>query len=692
LSHLSKDASVDTRQRAEDLLRAIVGDQARFHPDQYEAIEALVDHHRKALVVQRTGWGKSAVYLIATKMLRERGAGPTVIVSPLLALMRNQLDMTRHLDLAAATINSTNVDEWPRFFDQIRADDVDLLLISPERLNNPAFVQDALPTLTQNLGLLVVDEVHCISDWGHDFRPDYRRLGNVVRLLPAGLPVLGTTATANDRDIADVSEQLGEDLFHIRGTLDRESLELHVIDMPNRAERMAWLAAAIPGFPGSGIVYCLTIRDAHRVARWLRSRGIDAESYTGKTDSEDRVAIEERLTSGDLKAVVATSALGMGYDNPHIEFAIHYQAPGSPVAYYQQVGRAGRAVPHSYGVLLAGSEDVDIQDYFIRTAFPSEHAVAQVLEALSERGGLKIAAIDALVNVPRMRLMGMLKILEVEGAVYWDGGVWYRSAQRWVYPKERVASVTAQRRAEQEAMRRYLVSGDCLLQQLRIELDDRGAEPCGRCGNCTGRELQVDILDGLVDAATAFLDRTEVVIEPRRRWPAGYEGPSLQHSGLEEGRALSVWGDPGLARLVHDGKYHAGRFDDRLVDALARLIERWSPVPSPTWIAYVPAFGGGGIVADLANRLSHRLRIPVRDVITKTRRNRPQKDMQNSFHQARNVQNAFQVADGLSGLALLIDDVVDSRWTLTVIGSLMRRAGVETVYPVALADASRGGQ
>ncbi len=683
---------METRQRAAGLLRAIAGDAATFHPDQYEAIEALVDHRRKALVVQRTGWGKSAVYLIATRLLRERGGGPTVIVSPLLALMRNQIAMTEGLGLNAATVNSTNPDDWASIFEQIEDNQVDLLLISPERLNNPKFVKDALPNLTRNLGLLVVDEVHCISDWGHDFRPDYRRLGNVVSLLPRGIPVLGTTATANDRVVADVASQLGSDLFRIRGTLDRESLELHAVDLPDRASRMAWLAAAVPTFPGSGIVYCLTIRDANRVGEWLRKHGIDAETYTGQTDPDDRLGIEERLTSGDLKVVVATSALGMGYDNPHIEFAIHYQSPGSPISYYQQVGRAGRAVSRAYGVLLAGSEDADIQDYFIRTAFPDEESVDRVLNALRENGGMKLNAIDAVVNVPHMRLQGMLKILEVEGAVYREDGVWYRSVDRWEYPAERVAAVTAQRRAEQAAMARYRDSNECLLQQLRVELDDIAAAPCGRCGNCTGRPLPIEVPDHLVDAAVEFLNRTDIVIGPRKRWPAGYKGGSYKETGLAEGRALTVWGDPGLARLVHDGKYETGRFDDRLVDALATLINRWSPEPAPEWIAWVPAFGGGGLVADLAARLGQRLRLPVRDVVIKAHRNRPQKDMQNSFFQARNVKNAFRVDESLSGHALLVDDIVDSRWTLTVIGSLLREAGVETVYPVALADASRGGQ
>ncbi len=688
-----RKVNLSTRSRATELLRIIAGESATFHRDQFEAIEALVDDRRKALVVQRTGWGKSAVYLIATKLLRERGAGPTVIVSPLLALMRNQIAMTDGLGINAVTVNSTNRDAWKAIFTQIEDGEVDLLLISPERLNNPQFAREVLPVLTRRVGLLVVDEVHCISDWGHDFRPDYRRLSNVMDLLPRGIPVLGTTATANSRVVADVEAQLGGDMFSIRGTLDRESLELHAIDMPDRAERMAWLAAAIPNLPGSGIVYCLTVRDAERLGVWLRSHGIDAESYSGKVDTDTRLDIEERLGNGELKAVVATSALGMGYDNPHIEFVIHYQSPGSPISYYQQVGRAGRAVPHSYGVLLSGTEDIEIQDYFIRTAFPGRDAVDTVLRALGGSDGLRLSDLDALANVSTMRLKAMLKILEVEGAVYRSDSRWFRSASRWEYPAERIAAVTEQRKAEQAAMLRYLESNGCLLEQLRHELDDETAVPCGRCGNCTSQNMQVQIDDAVVQAAIEFLNRTDIVIRPRFRWPQGYEAPPLRQVGPAEGRALTVWQDPGLARLGQAGKYgDAHRCDGRLVDALSTLIRRWSPDPAPEWLTWVPAFGGGGIVADLAERLGTRLGLPAIEAATKSKHNRPQKEMQNSYHQARNVQSAFGVDRQLSGHGLLVDDIVDSRWTLTVIGSLLREAGAETIYPVALADASRSGQ
>jgi len=679
-------------EEALGLLRRAVGATAQFRPDQFEAIQAVVEQRRRILLVQRTGWGKSAVYFVATRLLRDRGSGPTVIVSPLIALMRNQVEMASRLGVNSQTVNSTNREEWEPIFDAIRSGLVDVLLISPERLNNPQFRSEVLPDLLRNLGLLVVDEVHCISDWGHDFRPDYRRLSRIVESLPPNIPVVGTTATANDRVVEDMAEQLGEGLLELRGPLDRESLALQVVRLPGRAERMAWLAATIPTLPGCGIVYCLTIRDVERVGAWLRQQGIDAETYTGESDDADRLDIEQRLSEGSLKVVVATSALGMGYDNPHIHFVVHFQSPGSPIAYYQQVGRAGRAVDRAYGVLLAGAEDAEIQDYFIRTAFPAPDAVEAVLTALAQADGLTRLQLEGVVNLPRGRIEGMLKVLEVEGALYREGRRWYRSAQRWDCPQARVDAVTGQRRREQQAMVEYTTTSECLLRFLRHQLDDPGAEPCGRCANCAGPALPVAVDPPLLEAALAFLRLLHLRVEPRRQWPSGLAGPSLRDFGVEEGRALARWGDPGIAESVRAGKYRDGRFHDDLVESLAAMIREWVPDPAPTWLTYVPAFGGGGLVADLATRLADELGLPCLDAVAKVRRTSKQKTMQNSYQQVANLQGAFVTGEVLPGPVLLLDDMVDSRWTFTVVGSLLREAGSGPVYPVALADTSRGDQ
>src|SRR3954471_7537940 len=565
------------RDEAEVLLGRLTGSPSpEFRDGQWEAIDQLVEQRGRVLVVQRTGWGKSAVYFIATRLLRDRGAGATVLISPLLALMRNQLQMAERAGVRAATINSDNRDEWTTIEAAIRAGEIDLLLISPERLNNTTFRANVLPQLLGETGLLVVDEAHCISDWGHDFRPDYRRISRIIDKLPTGVPVLCTTATANDRVVDDIVEQLGRELVVHRGTLDRESLALAVVDAPDPAVRLAYLAEQIPKLPGSGIVYCLTIGDSERVARWLRSRGIDAVAYSGQTDGDERVQIEERLLANEVKVVVATSALGMGFDKPDLHFVIHYQDPGSPIAYYQQVGRAGRGVDKSYGILLRGNEDVDIQDHFIETAFPSQRDAEEVVGILDE-GPMKLAALESAVNVRHSRLEGMLKILEVEDVVERVDGGWARTALAWEYPADRVVRVTEQRRVEQRAMREYASTDGCRMVFLRTLLDDRSVVPCGRCDRCRGTSVKLDFPPSLVAEAGSFLRDIALTIEPRKTWgfslesPRGKIPPELQ---LAEGRALCVRGDGGWGQVLRAA---GDVLPDELLDAVEKLVRRWQP-------------------------------------------------------------------------------------------------------------------
>ncbi|MCU1483537.1 MAG: ATP-dependent helicase, RecQ-like [Actinomycetia bacterium] len=679
------------RAEAEALLRRLTGsDEAEFRDGQWAAIESLVERRGRALVVQRTGWGKSAVYFVATRLLRDRGAGPTILVSPLLALMRNQIAAAERAGVHAVTINSENRDDWSAIEDRVRAGEVDLLLISPERLNNPRFRRDVLPDLLRTVGLVVVDEAHCISDWGHDFRPDYRRIGRILDQLQPGIPVLCTTATANDRVVADVVEQLGSDIEVVRGPLERESLSLAVLDLPDPAHRLAWLARAIPELPGSGIVYCLTIADAERVARWLNRNGIDAAAYSGAGDHDERVRTEDKLLANDVKVVVATSALGMGFDKPDLTFVIHYQAPGSAVAYYQQVGRAGRAIDRSYGWLLRGGEDADIQDWFIRTAFPSRDQAEGVIALLDERGvAVKQGEIEVAVNVGHSRLEGMLKVLDVEGAVERSESGWQRTKAEWAYPADRVERVTALRRHEQEAMRGYARTDGCRMAFLRGELDDPMAQPCGRCDRCTGTPLDPSVPQALVAEASAFLRSARLDVEPRKRWPNGLGepkgviGPDVR---LEEGRALSVAGDGGWGSSVRAARSTGQPVSDELVEAAAALVRAWDPEPAPGWVTCVPS--SSPVVADAAERLAVALGLPFHDVLAHRGEKRPQAEMENSAQQVGNVYRAFKI----TGYApetpvLLVDDLVDTRWTLTAAGMVLRVGGSGPVLPLALATA-----
>jgi ATP-dependent DNA helicase RecQ len=683
--------AVPVAERAGALLRELAGPDARFREHQLEAVRDLVEDRARVLCVQRTGWGKSAVYFIAAALGRERGTGPALIVSPLLALMRNQIAAAERLGVRAHTINSTNRDEWDEVARQIAADELDLLLISPERLNNPRFRDELMPVLAPRLGLVVVDEAHCISDWGHDFRPDYRRIGEVLAGLPEGVAVLGTTATANDRVVADVEEQLGggHAVKTYRGPLGRSSLRFEVVDLPGQADRLAWLATWLPQLPGSGIVYTLTKRDSEVVAEWLTRRGIPAEAYSGEVATERRIDVEERLLRNELKAVVATSALGMGYDKPDLGFVVHYQAPGSVVAYYQQVGRAGRGVERAEVVLLRGTEDRRIQDFFIEQAFPRRDVVEAVLDHLCRAGsdGASAAELMAQVNLGKARIEAMLKVLDVEGAVARAGSRWVAADGEWAYDAERYARITALRRSEQAAMAAFGADGRCLMRALQEELDDPDPADCGRCAVCTGPRFDAPLDPGLVREAALLLRSRPLVLEVKKMAPSetGAMRKLPDDVRPEEGRALARLGDGGWDPLLQAG-LREGRLGDELVEAAAELVRGWgAPV---AWVAAVPSRRGEDLVSDFARRLAGALGLPFAAVLARAEERPPQREMANSAQQVANVRGAFAVTGAVpAGAGLLVDDVRFSGWTLAMVAGQLRRRGAEAVYPLALATA-----
>ena len=678
--------------RAAELLRELAGPGAQFREHQLEAVRDLVVDRARVLCVQRTGWGKSAVYFLATALGREAGAGPTLIVSPLLALMRNQIAAAERIGIRAHTINSTNRDAWAEVRDLLAADAVDVLLISPERLNNPQFRAEMLPLFAERVGLLVIDEAHCISDWGHDFRPDYRRIADMLERLPAGVPVLCTTATANDRVVADVEEQLSigraASLRTYRGPLGRSSLRFEVVDLPGQADRLAWLAQHLPDLPGSGIVYTLTKRDAEMVAEWLTGHGVAAEAYSGDSATDDRVAVEERLLRNDLKAVVATSALGMGYDKPDLGFVVHYQAPGSVIAYYQQVGRAGRAIEHAEVVLLRGREDRRIQDFFIEQAFPRRELVDRVLERLADGDGATTQALMAEVNLGKGRVEAMLKVLDVEGAVERDGSRWLaRPGSGWAYDAERYERITALRRREQAAMAQLGADGRCLMRALQEELDDPAPRDCGRCSVCAGPRHDGPLDPGLVREASLHLRSRPLVLEVKKMAPdpEGAMRKIPEAVRAEEGRALARLGDGGWDPLVQSGRA-AGRFDDELVAAAAEVVRGWGV--GPRWIAAIPSHRTGELVPGFARALAERLGIVFAPVLERVADGPPQREMANSHQQVANVRGRFAVtAPPPAGPGLLVDDVRFSGWTLAMVAGQLRGKGADAVYPLALSTA-----
>ncbi|MEU7613342.1 RecQ family ATP-dependent DNA helicase [Micromonospora sp. NPDC049204] len=703
------DERAAVRERAEAVLRRLAGDHARLREDQWRAIEALVVDRRRVLCVQRTGWGKSAVYFVATALLREGGEhGPTVIVSPLLALMRNQVEAAARAGIRARTINSANLDEWDEITAEIQTGAVDVLLISPERLNNPDFRDGVLPKLAATTGLLVVDEAHCVSDWGHDFRPDYRRLRTFLAELPERTPVLATTATANTRVTQDVAEQLGDALV-LRGTLDRESLRLGVLDLPSPAHRLAWLADHLDQLPGSGIVYTLTVAAAGETAEFLRSRGYPVSSYTGQVEDADRRAAEQDLLDNKIKALVATSALGMGFDKPDLGFVVHLGAPPSPIAYYQQVGRAGRAVEHAEVLLLPGVEDAAIWRYFASLAFPPEQQVRAVLAALHTDRPLSTQALEPLVDLRRTRLELMLKVLDVDGAVRRVRGGWLATGEPWVYDEARLRRVAEARTVEQQAMREYATTPDCRMRYLRECLDDAGAADCGRCDRCADPIFVADVSTAALAAAQTFLGRPGVEIAPKKLWPTGLDAVGVPLKGriapAEQalpGRAVGRLSDLGWGGRLRDlvgPEAPDAPVPDDVVAAVVEVLKAWAhgddPWPRrPVGVVAVGSRRRPRLVGSLAERIAAVGRLPLLGEVTPAGPGGPAGPRGNSAQRVRALHDTFTVpvdlADavaGLDGPVLLVDDLVDSGWTMTLVARALRRAGAPDVLPLALAVA-----
>jgi ATP-dependent DNA helicase RecQ len=685
-------------QRALAFLRAGCGQRdARFREDQEEAIRHIVEGRGRLLVVQKTGWGKSFVYFIATKLLREAGQGPALLVSPLLALMRNQIAAAERMGVRAVTINSDNRDDWAAVEAAVQRNEVDILLISPERLANERFRTEVLAGVAARIALLVIDEGHCISDWGHDFRPHYRWLERILRALPPTLRLLATTATANNRVMDDLRDFLGPGLEVSRGDLNRPSLMLQTMRLPSQAERLAWLAEQAPGLPGHGIIYTLTVRDAVQVADWLRSRGVDVESYTGET-GDRRAELEQALLDNRVKALVATTALGMGFDKPDLAFVIHYQTPGSVVAYYQQVGRAGRALDAAYGVLLSGEEESEITDYFIASAFPTRQEVHQVLGALEgDRLGLSVPELLGRVNLSMGRIEKTIALLSLESPapIAKQGTKWQLTAANlneafW----DRAERLTELRRAEHQQMQEYVSLASGHMAFLIRALD---GEP-GDLQAPVWPVLPTTADPALVREAVAFLRRTSLPIEPRKQWPAGgmpqygTTGRIVAEHQSKPGKALCIWGDAGWGSLVRQGKYHDRHFADELIGACVTLVREWNPQPAPVWVTCIPSRRNPDLVPDFARRLGVALNLPFVAALEKMLDCPEQKTMANSTQQARNIDGSLAVGTQALpiGPVLLVDDTVDSRWTLTIATWLLRSHGSGEVFPLALALTAPG--
>lgn len=676
-------------------LQQNLGQEAQFREGQWEAIEALVEKRQRTLVVQRTGWGKSLVYFMATRLLRSQGAGPTLLISPLLSLMRNQIASAVQWGLTAATLNSTNADEHNRIEAALLAGEIDLLLISPERLANDRFQTEVWVKLRHRVGMLVVDEAHCISDWGHDFRPNYRRIMRLLDDIPAQTPIIGTTATANDRVVADVASILGAGMNIQRGPLTRDSLKLYVYPEPmDAAHRLTLLSHLLAHLPGSGIIYCTTTRDCQRVAEWLQTEGFNVKPYFADVEevlSQERETLENDLMHNRVKALVSSIALGMGFDKSDLHFVIHFQMPGNIISYYQQIGRAGRGIDEAHIVLMHGPGDEDIQRYFIDTAFPTPEQVQTVIDALKQKPCSR-NELQQQVNVRMSTLEKILTHLEVEHIIEQCGRD-YTLLRTGITPDyARWKAVTQTRYDELATMKAYINEPNCLMRFLGKALDDPApVEYCGRCKNCTGAQSKFQAQAGAIQLAQTFLRQGKpLLFEPRKRWP-GRNKPFPKTTDIhvnQTGIALCNYYDEGWGVQVREGRA-SSHYSDELVEASAAALQLyWQQAGLEiSGVIPVPSLRRPALVPDFAERLAQALGLPYAAVMRHEAQHPPQSDMHNSFQQALNVWSKFAVSSQLKGNpVLLVDDIVNSKWTLTVAGDLLQRHSSGPVFPFVLSS------
>ncbi len=681
-------------------IQLLAGPDARPRPEQLEAVTAVVSGRKRTLLVARTGFGKSAVYFSTTKMLRDRGWGPSIVISPLLALMRDQVAAADKLGLRAETINSANLDAWAEIEEALHRDEIDLLLIAPERLANPGFRERVFSMMLSRPFALVCDEAHCISDWGHDFRPDYLRLRKVIDELPEWAPILATTATANQRVTDDVASQLGSDTVVLRTSLDRASLHCSVIELDDDAQRLAWVADNLGDIEGSGIIYALTVDQAIATADWLRLRGHNVAAYYGSAAPEDRERLEDQLRANELKALVATSALGMGFDKSDMAFCIHLGLPPTPVAYYQQIGRAGRGIDQAEVIAMPrGKEDERIWAWFESVSMPSEEVCNRVLAELDTQRAISVPRLEVAVNMGRSRLTTLLSILDVQGAVVRTKGGYLRSQNAWAYDGELAERLRRLRADEAQQMRGYPSHDGCRLRYLRDLLDDAEAVDCGRCDWClteAGVELRWDatVSPGAVEARD-HLRGTDIGVEPRRQWATGLDEPKGKIKPDRQaklGRSLSRRGDggwgPEVAALL-DGS--SSEISPEMVNGIVGILKRWEWDERPGWICPMPSRRNGRVIDAVANEIGRLGKLPVHRVLRRDDSAGFQADQSNSAFQVANVwgllsvdEEAMPDADVRSMPVLLIDDVADSRWTITVAAFILQQSNSGSVLPFVL--------
>ncbi len=686
---INKKNNDDIKTKAYDILHSIYGKNASFREGQYEAIEATLSHKR-TLVVQKTGWGKSLIYFVCSKILKAQNKGLTIIISPLLTLMENQIEQATQFNLKCEQLNSSTYERHEEILNGMANNQYDLIFATPETLCKTNIIT-SLSSGSINIALIVVDEAHCISDWGHDFRLEYTKIKDIITTLPESTHILATTATANNIVINDINEQFGGDTFISRGSLTRKSLNIQTSVFNDDYEKYAFILQHIQSIPGTGIIYCLTKNDCESLSEFLNMHNISARPFYSGLNNDFNNETLSLFKENKIKAIVATIKLAMGFDKGDVSFVINYDIPKNITLCYQEIGRAGRNIDNAYIIILFSNRDIKINNFFIEQAFPTEEDSLDVYNCVKNNNGITKRAIQSLVNIQSGKINKSIDFLEHDGFIYKDNNKYYTAPKTYFYNKEHYNAITKQRYEDLENMKNIINVKTCLSKYIVNKLDDTTAQNCGKCTNCRQKLLfSTNLNEQALREAHNFIDNKYIVIEPRKMWLDGQSNKKIPLIN-EIGFALTKYNNSFYGDLVKQGKYGDLKgFSDKLLNKVCDVIPKLFAKQKILYITAVPS-KNSTLVEDFTKQVAEKLHLKYIKILEKIT-NTHQKDQQNSSYQCSHARSSFKIIDNIQHPhnynIILLDDMKDSGWTLTVCGYLLREYGFEKVFPFALADSS----
>jgi len=669
------------RIEAEKKLEKIFGFK-KFYDEQWDTIKLLFEGKR-VLLIEKTGYGKSLCFQFPATQFE----GITVIFSPLIALMRDQVRSLNQKGISAKFINSEQTqDENQNTIQEAIQGKIKILYIAPERQENQEWI-DA--TRKMKLSMIVIDEAHTISVWGHDFRPAFRRIINLVQLLPKNLPVLATTATATKRVQQDIEKQISENIVTIRGNLMRENLHLFVIDVKSEDDKLIWLADNLSKIQGSGIIYTGTRVNTEIYSRWLNFLYISSVEYNAGLDGDSRKEIEAGLMSNKWKCIISTNALGMGIDKPDIRFIIHTQIPASPIHYYQEIGRAGRDGKPTYIILFFNSSLVDKNVYedaqlplaFIEGGRPSIRNYQKVIDALKIRP-LGERELIKQTNLKQTQIR-VIKADLVEQGIAKE--VLYGRSKKYEYQfnaptlnTQSFQELRENKLKELDSMIEYIFTTKSRMQFLCEYLGDKEITNLFNCDNTNHKKFTISknktISEKLVEFRETYFP--ELIVESN-------------NSNIVNGVAASYYGVSSVGAAIHRCKYeNGGDFPDFLLKLTLKAFRKKYGQQKFDYICYVPPTESGDLVKNFAEKLSSVLKIPISNKLKKITVTKPQKVFQNGYLKKDNVKAAFNYEAPLEirgKSILLFDDIFDSGATMKELGLLLTNYGASIIAPLVIA-------